>query len=143
MSDQESSSRMSQDDKLAGMSNYVPWKSAIYNILLSKGLEEYVETTQTKPEEITKTEKDNEGKDVVTTTNISDIKAWTKNNAKAMVTIQQNCLSEPKALINKCKIASEMWSLFKNQYEGGGFNLIESFIEELNGIDYKKFSTIQ
>ena len=44
MSDQESSSRMSQDDKLAGMSNYVPWKSAIYNILLLKGLEEYIET---------------------------------------------------------------------------------------------------
>ena len=78
---------MSQDDKLASISNYILQKLAIYNILLLKGLKEYIEIIQIKLKEIIKIEKDNKGKDIITTINILDIKAQTKNNTKAIVTI--------------------------------------------------------
>jgi len=44
--------RLAESDKLRGADNYIQWADEVQNILMSKGLEDYIEASCIKPEEV-------------------------------------------------------------------------------------------
>jgi hypothetical protein len=59
-----------------------------------------------------------------------------------MLVISLNCATEPTDLISDATTAYEAWTLLKNQYQGAGHNLKQTYITELYNIDYKQFNSI-
>ena len=110
--------------KLRGSENYSQWKSQMLVLLESKDLENYIEIATTKPEEPVAG------------------KAWKTNNAKAKLAIINNVLQEPATLITDIPTASQMWESLRNQYQGSGHNLKQSYLSEIQSIDFKQFNSM-
>ena len=49
--------RLAKSDKLRGTENYIQWADEVKNILMSKGLEEYIIPSFKKPLEVETTDK--------------------------------------------------------------------------------------
>ena len=127
-----SSLQLPSSFKLRGSDNYTQWKSRVKLILQSKGLQDFILSTNVKPEP---------------TSNASDevrtvYQTWLENDAKAQLAIVMNVASEPADLVADLRTTYSIWEALQKQYEGAGFNLKHQYFTELVAIDYTKFDLI-
>ena len=105
----DSETRLAEQDRLRGAENYHQWADEIDNILVSKGLETFIDPKNTRPEEPKEPESSDTPEEAARrAARRTEIKTWNSNNAKTIVAIQQNITQQPKDLVRGIKTASAM-----------------------------------
>jgi len=86
--------------KLRGSENYTQWRTRVKLILQSKGLQDFILSTNAKTEPTT---------DASETTRTA-YKNWLENDAKAQLAIIMNVMTEPADLIAESTTTYDMWN---------------------------------
>ena len=101
--------QMAEQDKLRGAENYPQWADESENILVSKGLERFIDENYVMPEPLPlPTDPANTADAARYAAREAEIAVWKANNAKSIVTIQRNLTQQPKDLVRGIKSASAM-----------------------------------
>jgi hypothetical protein len=120
-----SNNAVDASQKLRGEDNYAVWNNSIRMVIVSKGLGPYINGTKTKPP-ISSLEHD----------------TWEILNAQAYVIIGKSIMPECRHLIQLTQLASEAWNNIKKQYEGSGYHLIHTYLDELYSIRLEDFKDL-
>ena len=123
--------------KLKGNENYDSWKVDISNALKIKGLW-WVTSGKVKKPEISENELNAEAEKAYK----EELLSWKDKNDRACALISITMERGPRAHIRKVKIATEIWSKLKDQYESDVMTLYLA-LKELTQSKQSDFKSIQ